>query len=398
MLQQLISLSSDLKRLRDEGYELDVIASYLVVRNIPYVNQSMEIKYGDLISELTLAGDVTIKPHTHVVYFSGDIPCNKGGNLLSQILNSSQCNQLAPNLVSHHMFSSKPKEGYQDFYEKMTTYSAILSSHAQAIDPSVSARNFSVIESQEESVFHYLDTASSRAGISDLASKFNNQKIGIIGLGGTGSYVLDFVAKTPVKEIHLFDKKRMMQHNAFRIPGAPSISELRNQPPKVRYLASQYGNMHKGIIPHNTYIDASNIHLLADLDFVFLCLDNGSAKPVILDKLNELDISFTDVGMGIYYENGHLGGQLRVTTGTNLKHDHLSNRISTSPLAAKNDEYSKNIQIADLNTLNATLTVLKWKKLLGFYWDSGNEHCCFFKIAGNKILNEDKSETQTSES
>ena len=54
-----------------------------------------------------------------------------------------------------------------------------------------------------------------------------------MGLGGTGSYVLDLVAKTPVWEIHLFDGDAFLQHNAFRSPGAPSLDELEAQPPKA---------------------------------------------------------------------------------------------------------------------------------------------------------------------
>ncbi|WP_318271316.1 ThiF family adenylyltransferase [Sphingobacterium cellulitidis] len=46
--------------------------------------------------------------------------------------------------------------------------------------------------------------------------KLERQKIAIIGLGGTGAYILDMVAKTPVKEIHLFDGDSFDQHNAFR--------------------------------------------------------------------------------------------------------------------------------------------------------------------------------------
>ena len=31
------------------------------------------------------------------------------------------------------------------------------------------------------------------------------------------------------------------------------------------------------------------------------------------------------------------------------------------------DDYNRNIQIADLNALNAAFAVIKWKKLFGFY-------------------------------
>ena len=70
------------------------------------------------------------------------------------------------------------------------------------------------------------------------------ERVAIVGLGGTGSYVLDFVAKTPVQEIHLFDGDEFLTHNAFRAPGAASLEALRRKPKKVDYLAAIYSNMH----------------------------------------------------------------------------------------------------------------------------------------------------------
>lgn len=54
-----------------------------------------------------------------------------------------------------------------------------------------------------------------RANINFINDKFKGMRIGIIGLGGTGSY-LDLVAKTPVDEILLFDDDEFLLHNAFR--------------------------------------------------------------------------------------------------------------------------------------------------------------------------------------
>lgn len=67
----------------------------------------------------------------------------------------------------------------------------------------------------------------------------------IIGLGGTGGYVLDQVAKTPVREIHLFDGDTFDMHNAFRAPGAATESDFGK--PKVEYFKAMYSNMHKSI-------------------------------------------------------------------------------------------------------------------------------------------------------
>ena len=75
MLQQLINHSPDLKRLQNEGYELEVKGGYLLIHHIPYVNHSREVKYGILVSELSLANSQkTIKPSTHVINFIGEYP------------------------------------------------------------------------------------------------------------------------------------------------------------------------------------------------------------------------------------------------------------------------------------------------------------------------------------
>ena len=109
----------------------------------------------------------------------------------------------------------------------------------------------------------------------------------IVGLGGTGSYVLDMVAKTPVQEIRLFDNDEFLQHNAFRSPGAPSLGELREAPKKVEYLKAIYSNMHRRIVAQSVNLDASNIHLLDGVTFAFLCMDDGEAKQLIVHKLEK---------------------------------------------------------------------------------------------------------------
>ena len=48
MSQQLINHSPDLKRLRDEGYEIEVRGGYLLIHHIPFVDQNRQIKYGVL--------------------------------------------------------------------------------------------------------------------------------------------------------------------------------------------------------------------------------------------------------------------------------------------------------------------------------------------------------------
>jgi len=385
------SRNADLKRLRDEGYFVQIRGGFLVMREVPYVNAQREVRTGTLISSLTMAGDETRTPDTHVVHFDGDFPCRCDGTPIQQISHQAGDFNLGHGLKAKHSFSSKPEGGYTDYFHKMTTYAAILSGPAEVLRPEVSPRTFRTPEAEEDSVFNYTETASDRVGIGALTEKLEGEIIAIIGLGGTGSYVLDFIVKTPVREIRLFDGDEFLQHNAFRAPGAPTIEELREAPKKVDYLKGIYSRMHRGIIAHAVALDADNLHLLDGITFAFLSMDAGEEKRLVVEKLEALGVSFVDVGMGLELDDGSLGGILRVTTSTPVKRDHVhQGRISFAGGGEK-DIYASNIQVADLNALNAVLAVIKWKKLCGFYRDLEQEHHCTYTTDGNMLLNGDLS-------
>jgi hypothetical protein len=392
MSQRLINRSPDLKKLQDDGYELEIISNHLVVPNVPYVDANRKIRRGTLVSVLDLAGDVTTKPRKHVVMFVGAYPCDRNGKEIESFRNGSDRKMVGDRLVIDHTFSCKPTGGYADYHEKMTTYINMISGQAQALDPSVTARTRRVIATEDpETVFNYLDTASSRAGIMQLSDKLALDKVAIVGLGGTGAYVLDLIAKTPVWEIHLFDGDDFLQHNAFRTPGAASLDELKAIPKKVDYLATLYAPMRKNIIPHSVYIDEKTFGELDDMAFVFLCIDRGDVKKIIVERLEAKGIPFIDVGMGVELVDNQLHAVVRVTTSTPEKRDHVRDKGRIGFTGGDADDlYRNNIQIADLNMLNAALAVGKWKRLYGFYRDFEQEHFSAYTIDGNHMINEDQ--------
>src|SRR2546428_5061029 len=116
MSQELINRSPDLKKLRDEGYDIEVKGGYLLVKHVPYVNSQREITYGILVSKLRLAGDQTDKPDDHVAFFIGEHPCNTDGSTITGIEHGSAKNPLLPDLVVDHSFSNKPLQGFYDDY------------------------------------------------------------------------------------------------------------------------------------------------------------------------------------------------------------------------------------------------------------------------------------------
>jgi hypothetical protein len=392
MSRALFSLNPDLARLRSEGYFMRIQGSFLVMLEVPYVDAQRQVRFGTLVSTLDLAGDRTRKPETHVMNWDGDFPCNADGTPLQGISHAAPNTDLGHGLTARYSFSSKPSDqGYTDYYAKMSTYATIVSGPAAVLQPGIGPRVFRGGEEEDEaSVFNYLDTASSRVGIGALASKLEEEVVAIIGLGGTGGYILDFVAKTPVKRICLFDGDDFLSHNAFRAPGAPSLEELRDAPKKVDYLKGIYERMHRNIEVYPVEMNADTLGLLDGITFAFLSMDAGEKKRAVVAKLEALGVPFIDVGMGLELTNGSLGGILRVTTSTPTKREHVHHGRISFAGGGGQDVYASNIQVADLNALNACLAVVKWKKLRGFYRDLEQEHHSTYTTDGGMLLNGDQ--------
>ncbi len=384
----LVDLSSDLSRLVKEGYDIEVRGENLLVHHVPYVTSAGVVDYCILVSELTTNGECTLAPGRHEVWVVGDIPHDHQGNPITIIVDRDRIDY-GGGLVASCRLSGKPHGRMPlDYHEKISTYVRVLGGYARAIDPSATHENYPAREtSASESVFLYHDAATSRAGLSAVTGRLKAGKIAIVGLGGTGSYILDLVAKTPVEQLHLYDDDEFQAHNAFRAPGAASLDELRPGPRKVDYFFAKYTQLRRNIYPHAVKITSENVDELHDMSFVFLAIDAGPGKKLIVEHLEAWGIAFADCGVSVQRQDNSLRGMVRVTTGLPEHYAHISRRVSFHDIAE--DEYDWNIQTADLNMLNAALAVLKWKKHMQYYVDSKHELNTSYTVATNLLVSGD---------
>jgi hypothetical protein len=374
-------------RLQNEGFDIAVREAFLLVGNVPYVDANRTIQRGTLISKLKLSADKTETPDDHVAYWTGSHPCHADGTVIGSIQNPSAPHQLTTTIRADFTFSAKA--AYRDYHHKMATYIGRITGEATKIDPAASAQVYLPIPSDEDSgIFKYIDTASSRAGISAINERLVGHRVGIVGLGGSGAYVLDFVAKTKVAEIHIFDADVFSQHNAFRAPGAPTLAQLAAQSLKVEYFQAIYSNMRSGIIAHNIFLDETNLQQMDGLDFVFLCMDRGEQKRAIVDRLVANKTSFIDLGMGVVLSAGRLGGIVRTTTSTPETREQAAPHMSFSDDDGQANEYATNIQIPELNALNASFAVIRWKKAFGLYQDIREDFFSGYSIPSGEIITE----------
>lgn len=390
MSSNLVALNPALQRFVDEGYSITVRDQHLLLHDVPYVATDKTVKRGTLSSVFTTNAGVADSPNTHQVWFTGEFPCYATGAPMDPLgLDHTEAERFSGFKVNHY-FSNKPDgfTGYADHYLQLMHYVNLIVDQVQPLQPGANAKTGQApVVYDPDSVFCYPDSASARGQYLVTSERLALGKVAIIGLGGTGGYVLDQVAKTPVKEIHLYDGDEFLEHNAFRAPGAARADELAKRMPKVEYFHQRYDAMHKGITPHPQYVTETNLEELAGCNFIFLCVDKGPVRALIGEFLMARQLPFIDCGMDIQLapDTQKLYGACRVTLLSPEKNEHWKICVPVHEDGAE-AIYDKNIQVADMNTMNALLAVMKWKQYLGFYTDDFRSHQIQFSVSAPSLV------------
>ncbi len=395
MFRKLVSHSEDLHRLVEKGYAVAFDGPHLIVRDVPYLDAVGALHWAALVSKLVFIDEVRVVQDDHQIYFSGTVPHNMDGMPVQNLAGGPHTFPLSKNsedVVVQRSFSNKPRTTgkFDSFFDKIESYVALIAGPAMSRH-NVSPYTFRIVETEQEpSVFKFQDTLTSRAEITELSRRFANDVVAIIGLGGTGSYVLDYVVKTPVKEVRAFDLDPFHVHNAFRSPGRLVASELGKS--KAEVYADRYENFRHGLALHPKMLDTTSAGDLDGVTFAFVCVDKGSARAEVFKMLIERGVPFIDVGMGpSLSKQGPIKGMLRTTYYPPGKATAILASGHAEIQDAPEDVYRTNIQIVELNALNASVAVIRFKQLRGFYVDDVRGNNFLFDIRDLKIASDAES-------
>ena len=389
MLHELANHNDDIRRLLEKGYAVAIDSNHLVVQDIPYLDSENQLQVAAIVAKLEFIDQKRVVQTDHQVFFAGSVPYgldrkpipNLGGGPAQISLSEA-----SKDVVVERSFSNKPKATgrFSDFFEKVESYVTIISGPAMELY-GANPYTFRIVEDgASDSVFKFRDTLSTRAEITDLALKFKDDVVAVIGLGGTGAYLLDFLVKTPVREIRAFDRDIFCVHNAFRSPGRLEEAELGLS--KAEVYGGRYENFRTGLSLSPTFLDASCLDDLDGVTFAFVCVDKGSSRASIFDLLISKGIPFIDVGMGLNRKRGPLNGMLR-TTYYPVEHGQEVRDKGLAPLVdGPDDEYRTNIQISELNALNACLAVIRFKQIRGFYFEEVPYYHLLLGLGDLKVL------------
>lgn len=394
MLIELASHNDDIRRLLDKGYALRVDSNHLVVRDVFYLDHLGALQGGAIVTKLEYVDRQRVQQGDHQVFFAGSSPHGLDGRPVPNLSDRPTTLRLDKNdVVVQRMFSNKPLEAFTrpppafpDFFAKIEHYVNLITGPAmERYGSQASPLTFRIDnDTMPDSIFKFHDTLTSRAEIGDLAQRLKSDVIAIIGLGGTGSYLLDFFVKSPVGEIRAFDGDAYHIHNAYRSPGRLQEVELGGS--KAEVFRDRYDNFRHRLSIHNKYIDTASAADLRGVTFAFVAVDKGSARAEVFDLLISLGIPFIDVGMGLNRKQGPLAGTLRVTSYPAENAAALRDMQLAEMVDDPEGIYRTNVQIAELNALNACLAVIRYKQIRGFYLDTNQAYHELFNIEGMRLF------------
>ena len=183
----------------------------------------------------------------------------------------------------------------------------------------------------------------------------------IVGLGGTGAYLLDLLAKTPIEQIHLNDDDLFGTHNAFQHPGRRAWTNSRRD--------EEGGLLHRGLRAHPSRDppapcarDRQERRRARDAYVVFLAMESSPEKKTVVEALINAGVPFIDTGVGVSNDPNGIAGQIRVTTSTPGRTTIIARDGLISFVAGDDAAYDTNLQVAELDVLAGGHAVMRFKK------------------------------------
>ena len=373
----------------EKGYAFSIDGGCLIIRDIPYLDAQKQLQLGAFVAKLEFVDKLTVKQDDHQIWFAGSVPHGLDGKPIPNLGGGPTTLVLGENskdIVVQRRFSNKPPSGkFTNFSHKIDSYLTIISGPAMELHRA-NPYTFRTVDTMSESVFKFHDTLTSRAEITDLSANFANDVLAVIGLGGTGAYVLDFLVKTPAQEIRAFDFDLFHVHNAFRSPGKLAESELGK--PKADVYGERYESFRKGLKIKRKFLNSASAADLDGVTFAFVCVDKGSSRSEIFDLLISKGIPFIDGGIGLDRKRSPVNGMVRTTYYSKENAQMVRDKGLAEMSDQTDDIYRTNIQISEVNALNACLAVIRYKQIRGFYFEESTYYQLLMVIGDLKVFGE----------
>ena len=131
---------------------------------------------------------------------------------------------------------------------------------------------------------------------------FRNARVGVVGLGGGGSHIVQQLAHLGVRYVYAFDGDRTETTNLNRNVGS-TLFDARAQARKFDVMH----RIHHGLVPGSAFGGhpgrwQDQPELIAQCDVVFGCLDTFQARRELEAECRRYLIPYIDIGMDVHQQ------------------------------------------------------------------------------------------------
>ena len=226
-----------------------------------------------------------------------------------------------------------------------------------------------------DQLLHYVyviseEGAVDRIRMKEWREKLKNETVGIVGLGGTGSYILDLVSKSGIEKIFVWDGDTLGERNTRRGVGATKRWRDKLGEYKAQVLSEEYSDDSCEINFFCHDFTDGETEMLRNVTFLFIAVDRSESRNEVRIAANAAKVPYIDVGLGFCIDQGKVTGgcQSVLSDGQELQDCDLIN----DGCVAGGEQAYRMVHLSEMHALNAALAVMMWRRFRGQYRNTGD--------------------------
>ncbi len=209
------------------------------------------------------------------------------------------------------------------------------------------------------------------------------ERVAIVGLGGVGAWIADFVVKADPQEVHGWDYDCIEPKNILRMPGGldPNVWIGR---PKADWFQETYSLIHTNVHGHNVKVLPENVQeVIEKTTFAFVAVDHADDRMMVCDTLANAGIPFVVVGLSPVRKDKRVKVSMRIVTA----HVGVSSWREAIPQVgqAGQDDYGS-LDLPDVYSMAAGWAMQSWRKMRGQFWQEQREECLHYSASDQSLI------------
>ena len=207
--------------------------------------------------------------------------------------------------------------------------------------------------------------------------------VAIVGLGGVGAWIADFVVKADPREVHGWDYDCIEPKNILRMPGGldPNVWIGR---PKADWFQETYSVIHTSVHGHNVKVLPERVQeVIERTTFAFVAVDDAEDRMMVCDALANAGIPFVVVGLSPVRKDKRVKVSMRIVTA----HVGVSSWREAIPQVgqAGQDDYGS-LDLPDVYSMAAGWAIQSWRKMRGQFWQKDREECLDYSANDQSLI------------